>query len=174
MIEVRISISSPTPVDFRVEYFDANESALKLISNQIIPVGIRQEIAKAEAKVNEDIKPIRNQKYFGSFTYEILGELRSCNSQTARYVEIFSSIAMLAPEQLEQIASKMKGSIRNHLARSQATIYPENPRLACNAREICQGWFLGTNISGREMRKFVVIACRVIGFEFGKDIKLLS
>jgi hypothetical protein len=173
MIEIRISVNSLMPVDFHVECLGANESDFKLISNNFIPAPEDNQIESKEAKVSESITPPK-QNYSGSYRYEIMGELRSCNSQTARYAEIFSAIAMLAPEQLGHIALNMKGSIRNHLSQNKASIYPENPRLARNAREICKGWFLGTNISGREMRKFIAIACTVIGLEFGRDIILLS
>ena len=40
--------------------------------------------------------------------------------------------------------------------------YPERPDLACHAKEIGLGWFIGCNIANREKKKILRAACEVM------------
>ena len=51
------------------------------------------------------------------------------------------------------IAEAARGSSRNHIAQSEAEIYPARPDLA-RAVEFSPGWLIGLNIANREKMSY--------------------
>lgn len=103
--------------------------------------------------------------------YVLLGEARNAPNANAAFVEILYELAQRHPDRLTALAAAVRGSRRNHIARTVEEIYPARPDLA-RAAEIAPGWLVGLNIANREKAAILRTACDVFGLSFGTDVKI--
>jgi hypothetical protein len=111
----------------------------------------------------------KNATITQAISYELFGERRSAPTASMALIEILREIAKRHPAKLEEIAQRVRGKSRNHIARSPAEIYPARPDLA-RAAEIAPGWLVGLNIANREKDRLIKGACDATGVVFGKDV----
>jgi hypothetical protein len=62
--------------------------------------------------------------------YQILGERRTAENAGAAMIDILVTLADLEPSLPDKLAPLVKGTSRNHLARSAEQVYPRRPDLA--------------------------------------------
>ena len=87
-------------------------------------------------------------------------------------INILSTLAQYDDHFYPNLAEKVRGRTRNHVARSPAEVYPGRPDLTCYVRQIGPGWLIGSNIANREKVKILRSACEVVGLDFGRDIAI--
>jgi len=104
--------------------------------------------------------------------YQLLGEVRAAPNAATATIDILATLASLDPSFLGQLAPKVRGSSRNHLARSPEQVYPRRPDLAHLTKSIVPGWYIGTNIANREKLRILRAACTVTRLTFGIDLKV--
>lgn len=106
-----------------------------------------------------------------SLVYRLLGtEYQASNARQA-FVDILRQLVAHDPSRVPELAAAVKGRTRNHVARSQAEIYPQRPDLA-DAEEIGAGWLVGLNISNRDKQRILVAACDAWGLRWGEDLAI--
>ena len=106
----------------------------------------------------------------GRIPYAILGEKRSAKNSKLAYVDILRELSILDPKLPAQLALTAPGSSRNHIAPTATQVYPRRPDLGKNSIEFAPGWYAGTNIADREKKRILRLACKHLGWEFGKDV----
>jgi hypothetical protein len=87
-------------------------------------------------------------------------------------ITILRDLAQYDDEFFPKLAAKVRGRIRNHVARSRSEVYPERPDLARYVKEVGWGWFIGCNIANREKERILNAACDVMGLAFNRDLKI--
>ncbi len=105
--------------------------------------------------------------------YTLLGEghgARDANEAMMAILSILFSLSDNDARFFEELAAKVQGRSRNHLARRRDDVYPNRPDLAKYVRELPSGWFIGCNIANREKEKILHAACAIAGLVFGRDL----
>ncbi len=59
---------------------------------------------------------------------------------------------------------------RRIVARNAEDLYPGRPDLSVYAKEVTQGWWVGTNYSKCDVRAILRIACDVARLDYGRDL----
>lgn len=106
----------------------------------------------------------------GKFAYELLGDKRRSRSAITAYIDILTTLSSLEPTLPEQLSRIANGNSRNHIARSPAEVYPARPDLTKCVRKFAEGWFAGTNISNRDKKRILRLACMLLELRYGVDI----
>ena len=117
------------------------------------------------------LERIRTTRPGRGIAYTLLGEPYSALNANAALVAILTTLSARDPSRLPSLAEAVRGSSRNHIARSPAEIYPARPDLA-RAAEVAPGWFVGLNISNRHKRVILITACEVFGLTWGSDLQI--
>ena len=110
--------------------------------------------------------PVTSGKY--SYTYR--GQTKYFKTGAALIAGVFSLLAELRPGFLDRYKQLYPGNKRVLIAPSRDQLYPHNPKLRSQSREISGGWWIGTNYSSKEKLKQIRQACAVAGIEFGADL----
>jgi negative regulator of replication initiation len=105
-------------------------------------------------------------------SYEFIGERYMAPNAIEAMVNILKDLAQFNDNFFSELAPRVRGRTRNHIAQHRADIYPSRPDLAKSAREIGPGWFIGCNIANREKKRILRAACEVMGLVFGRDLKI--
>jgi hypothetical protein len=106
----------------------------------------------------------------GKVRCEVLGHAFHSRTAKKAYLATLTILADLEPTLLERLAEKSGGTSRNHFSRERQNVYPGRPDFDESIEVLPNGWFVGTNISNSEKRKFLRIACEMLGLEFGKEV----
>jgi len=69
---------------------------------------------------------------------------------------------------LDELAEKIRGPRRNHLARTKAEVYPFENSWDNQVRDLVPGWFIGLNCKNQEKEKWVEAACSLLGKSYGR------
>lgn len=62
---------------------------------------------------------------------------------------------------------------RRLVSRNRAELY-DKPHLVSEAKDLGNGWWIGTNLSQQQIRSRIKTACSVAGMEFGRELKLIE
>lgn len=106
-----------------------------------------------------------------TITYTIFGKKCVAPNASVALVEILRSLAVIDPGKIPDLAARVQGRSRNHIARSSEEIYPARPDLA-RAAEFHTGWLVGLNIANREKMGIIRSACMVYGLTMPGDIEI--
>jgi negative regulator of replication initiation len=116
--------------------------------------------------------PVARSASGSSVSYVLLGEMHVASDATDAMITILGDLAQYDDEFFPKLAAKVRGRIRNHVARSQSEVYPDRPDLARYVKDVGWGWFIGCNIANREKEKILRAACDVMGLTFDRDLKI--
>ena len=76
---------------------------------------------------------------------------------------------------MERFADKTASPKRRLVARNPRDLYPYSPHLQDqHARNLGNGWWLGTCLNAATIRSRIKTACEVAGVKFGSDLKLIE
>ena len=104
--------------------------------------------------------------------YQLDGEVHAASDATEAMINILRDFAQYDDDFFSNLAAKVRGRTRNHIARSRSEVYPGRPDLARYVKEVGSGWFIGCNIANREKEKILRAACEVMGLAFDRDLKI--
>jgi len=68
---------------------------------------------------------------------------------------------------LDELAEKIRGPRRNHLARTKAEVYPFENSWDNQVRDLVPGRFIGLNCNNDAKEKWVEAACSLLGKSYG-------
>ena len=89
--------------------------------------------------------------------------------------EILKAFDRRDPGFMERIEAQTVGRTRRLVARNRDDLYDNRPDLVRDySTDLENGWWLGDNISSRQVRKNVEIACEVAGVNFGSQLTLIE
>ncbi len=86
-------------------------------------------------------------------------------------VQILTIFGCEDPEFMERFAARTVGKTRNLVAKNRTDLY-KKPHLLEYSTQLENGWWLGTNLSTKQIREYIEIACNVAGAGFGSRLKL--
>jgi len=103
--------------------------------------------------------------------YRLFGKDQVASSANVALVQILEALVSTDPTKIPDLAAKVQGRSRNHIARSTQEIYPARPDLA-RAAEFHPGWLVGLNIANREKMGIIRSACLVYGLTMPGDLTI--
>ena len=106
-----------------------------------------------------------------AITYRMFGKERIAASANLALVQILETLAATDPKKIHELAGRVQGRSRNHIARSPEEIYPSRPDLA-RAAEFYPGWLVGLNIANREKMGIIRSACLTYGLTLPGDLEI--
>ena len=97
-----------------------------------------------------------------------------CRNARDVLVSVFEELVKRDASFPERFASLPKhGRTRRYLARERDELYPGRPDLVANhSHRLSCGWWLGVNISRKQVERIVRMACGVADLRFGRDLKI--
>jgi len=113
-----------------------------------------------------------SQKVEIGFNYR--GEFHPCRNGREVLTSVFLKLAEVEPSFFPRFSGLPKhGSRRRYLAANPQDLYPDRPDLASeHSAEIAPGWWLGTNVSKKQITIIIEMACRVAGVSFGSALTI--
>lgn len=145
---------------------DVEEFLTKELCGHAAPVFSPPKHPIAEPKARPTAAPVSER----GVSYSVLGQHRTASKAVDALVDILRTLAGRNPGFLSALAPIVRGTRRNHLARSREAVYPEKPELQEYAVEFVPGWWLGTNIANREKMRIITKACELEHLTLGRDI----
>ena len=88
-------------------------------------------------------------------------------------VKIVTMLAARDPQFMERFAKRTAGRTRRLVSRDRAKLY-DNSLLIDYSKRLENGWWLGTNLASRDIRKHTTTACDEAGVKFGIQLKLIE
>jgi hypothetical protein len=106
-----------------------------------------------------------------AITYKLFGREHVVASANIALMQILEALAATDPAKIPELAARVQGRSRNHIARSPEEIYPSRPDLA-RAAEFHPGWLVGLNIANREKMGIIRSACLIYGLTLPGDLEI--
>ena len=129
-------------------------------------------LGKTEVKArfdDRDLPPARAQRATGRYAFAH-GEVEFARSSLADLLEaVLTYLERIKPGALARL-SKIKKRTRRIVAREQRDLYDRAHLARDYAREISGGWWMGTNNSRDETRKWICHACDAAGIDYVTEI----
>jgi hypothetical protein len=102
------------------------------------------------------------------------GQFSRCRNACHVLVSVIEELAARDPSFTEGLVSLPRhGRTRRYIARERSGLYPGRPDLAQeHSHQLRSGYWLGTNISRKQVERIVTTACEVAGLRFGHDLKI--
>lgn len=106
------------------------------------------------------------------YGFSLDGREVACRNARDVLISVFEELIKRDPSFPERFAALPKhGRTRRYLARERDELYPGRPDLVANhSHRLSSGWWLGVNISRKQVERIVRIACKVAGLSFGQDL----
>lgn len=106
------------------------------------------------------------------FGFHLDGRDVPCRNARDVLVSVFEELMKRDPSFPERFASLPKhGRTRRYLARERDELYPGRPDLVANhSHKLSSGWWLGVNISRKQVERIIRMACGVADLRFGRDL----
>lgn len=110
----------------------------------------------------------------GRFGCSIDGRLIECRNARDVLITVFEELVKRDPSFPERFAALPKhGRTRRYLARDKDDLYPGRPDLVANhSHQLSSGWWLGVNISRKQVERIIRMACGAAGLGYGRDVVL--
>jgi hypothetical protein len=109
-------------------------------------------------------RPVRAGKY----SCEFLGDIFSAPTLFALFGAIVDQVHEIDSAVLDRFA-KTGARTRKYVAREKSKIHPGNPNLP--VMKTRSGWWISKNVGRLDVERALRALCRVVGFEYGKDIR---
>ncbi len=109
--------------------------------------------------------PVGATKYHGI----LFGQELPADTLGDLLVVALRRLAQRNPGFLERLSRETRRK-RRIVARNAVDLYPGRPDLSVYAKEVMQGWWVGTNYSKCDVRAILQIACDVAGLAYGRDL----
>lgn len=106
------------------------------------------------------------------FGFRLGGRDVPCRNARDVLVSVFEELVKRDPSFPERFTSLPKhGRTRRYLARERDELYPGRPDLVANhSHRLSCGWWLGVNISRKQVERIIRMACGVADLRFGRDL----
>lgn len=98
-------------------------------------------------------------------------ETSSAITTLVQIVEIFGSES---PDFMQKFAKRSASKTRNLVAINRADLYQHSHLSESHAKQLRNGWWLGTNLNKSQIKGHIVTACDVAGVKFGTQLKLIG
>jgi hypothetical protein len=107
-----------------------------------------------------------------TFGFLLSGVLHNARNARDVLVCVIEALAERDSTFLDRFASLPKhGRTRRYIARDQNDLYPGRPDLAQEfSHQLRSGWWLGINISRKQVERIIQMACEVAGLRYGRDL----
>jgi predicted type IV restriction endonuclease len=104
--------------------------------------------------------------------FQLLGRVTECHNIRSVLVSALEALSERDPEFLDRfIALPKHGRTRRYVARTPAELYPDRPDLTAeHSHQLKSGYWLGINISGRQVERILEIACQATDLRYGVDL----
>jgi hypothetical protein len=114
------------------------------------------------------------QRRRGNISLELFTRPQSAPNLKYAYIAALQSLARHKPSLFELLS--LEGTTRRRwAARATEALFPGSPHLARDhAFEVAPEWFIDTNLSRAQIEARLCAACRIAGYRFGEDVKLLA
>ena len=107
----------------------------------------------------------------GKYRYNFLSEEGAADTLGELLADVLRRFSDLDTTFLNQY-SQREGRTRRFLARNPKAIYPGREDLSEYTTMVCQGWWVGTNYSRKDVRRLLRAACQVAGLTWGVDLRV--
>jgi hypothetical protein len=116
--------------------------------------------------------PLRRRR--GNVRLELFTRDQSVPNLKYAYIAALQSLVKHKPA-LFELLSLEGTSRRRWAARTTDALFPGSPHLARDhAHEVKADWFIDTNLSRAQIDARLSVACRIAGYKFGEDVKILG
>jgi len=106
------------------------------------------------------------------FSFSLEGHEFQCRTARDVLVSVFEELIRRDSKFPERFASLARhGRTRRYLARNRDELYPDRPDLVANySHQLSCGWWIGVNISRKQVERIIRMACGVTSFQLGHDL----
>jgi hypothetical protein len=116
--------------------------------------------------------PLKRRR--GDVRIELFGREQPVPNLKYGYIAALQSLVRHKPA-LFELLSLEGTSRRRWAARTTDALFPGSPHLARDhAHEVMAGWFIDTNLSRAQIETRLSLACKIAGYKFGEDVRILG
>ena len=127
---------------------------------------------RAQRAIARDTPPSTRRR--GNVSVELFGRAQPVANLKAAYIAALTALLRHKPSLFEHLAQEGR-TRRRWIARSADGLYADSPHLARDhAHEILPGWFLDTNLSRAQIDQRLAIACKIAGYRYGDDARIVD
>lgn len=146
----------------------SNEAVGPLVASDARP-------APAPAPAPEPDGPIvlssnRASRRSGEYWFELKGNKTTCGSLKELLAEGLKALELTAPGTLATVA-RLRGRSRRIVARDPSELFDKPHLVKDYAERLTNGWYYGTNNSGRETNVWLQRAAECAGLSWGDDFR---
>lgn len=121
------------------------------------------------------VSPERNAPGTPSATgFTLQGQFSPCRNARDVLVSVIEAFAGRDPSFLERfVALPRHGRTRRYIANDRNELYPGRPDLVQEySHQLRSGYWLGINISRKQVERIVSTACEIAGLRYGSDLRI--
>jgi hypothetical protein len=171
-------MSGLAQIEVSLATFKAIEAARRSFTESHDDI-VRRMLATKRSRDGQPMRDIaRNtppaQRKRGNITVDLFGRSVPVANLKAAYIAALNGLVRHKPSLFELLAHE--GSNRRRwIAREATGLYPESPHLARDhALAITGDWFIDTNLSQAQIDQRLEVACKLSGYRYGDDVKVIG
>ncbi len=148
------------------------EEFLKEYANVVVETPTAPRAVRSRKKRDVTPEPAvgRSGKLVG-FVYR--GETNHVGTAIGTLVAVLTALMQDDSEFIERFSHTTITRARNLVAKDQSNLY-RAAHLADMVKKLPNGWWLGSNLSEEQIRRYIGVACDVAGVKLGVQLKLLE
>ncbi|MCY4543172.1 MAG: hypothetical protein OXB95_12415 [Rhodobacteraceae bacterium] len=106
--------------------------------------------------------------------FEFKGERYETTSGVRTLVRIVMLFDGMNPEFMPRLERRTTGPVRKLVSRERSELYRHAHRIEKNSIDLQNGWWLGSHLSYKQIRRHIKTACKIAGVEHGAELKLIE
>ena len=143
--------------------------------DEIVRRALAVRRSNAQNAAREGAWPVaRATRRRGNISVDLFGRIEQVANFKAAYIAILTALLRHKPSLFDHLADEGR-TRRRWIARSPEGLYADSPHLARDhAHALAGEWFLDTNVSRAQIDQRLTIACKIAGYGYGKDLRILD
>ena len=110
----------------------------------------------------------------GNVLVDLFGQAQPVANLKSAYITVLRGLVRHKPSLFEHLAEAGR-TRRRWIARSAEGLYADSPHLARDHAYPIQGdWHLDTNLSRAQIDQRLEAACRIAGYRYGSDVRIID
>ena len=161
--------SAPTPDDIKT--FLNARAQIATPPELYPPKPVRFKKVPPKPDPDPPVDPPKHSRIVG---FEFRGREYRTKSGIRALVEIVKLFDSLHPGFMTRLETKTTGRIRKLVARKRSELYTQTRLVEKCSIDLGNGWWLGSHLQSKQIRRHAQTACEIAGVKFGAELRFIE
>ena len=168
MAQIDVSLATFKAIEAaRLSFGESHDEIVRRV------LAVRQSRAQSAIRESARAAPPATRRR-GHVSVDLFGREQPVANFKAAYIAILTALLRHKPSLFEHLADEGK-TRRRWIARTADGLYADSPHLARDHAHAMPGdWFLDTNLSRAQIDQRLEAACKIAGYRYNEDVRIMD